>query len=69
MVFMFDVFVFAGIGLLSGVTFGTVINFGRPERAAVRDPLWRLVAWGVVGSVIGGLLALAFRFPIFYTPV
>ena len=66
---MFDVLVFAGVGVLGGVTYGTVFDVGSIQPMPPRDALWRLMAWGVIGGVIGGLLALAFRLPVFFTPV
>ena len=66
---MFDVLVFAGVGVLGGVTFGTVLYVGSIQPTPARHALWRLMVWGVIGGVIGGLLALAFRLPVFFTPV
>ena len=69
MVLMFNFVVFAGIGLLGGMTCATVMNLGRVEPASTRGDLWRLLFWGVIGAAIGALVALAYRFPVFLTPV
>ena len=66
---MVDVLVFAGVGLLGGLTFATVFGVGSIQPTPTRDVLWRLVVWGASGGVIGVLLALAFRLPVFFTPV
>jgi hypothetical protein len=66
---MFDVLVFAGVGVLGGVTFGTVLDVGSIQPTPTRHGLWRLMAWAVIGGVVGGLLALAFRLPVFFTPI
>jgi hypothetical protein len=66
---MFDVLMFAGVGVVGGVTFGTVLDVESIQPTPTRDALWRLMAWGLIGGVVGGLLALAFRLPVFFTPV
>lgn len=54
---------FSGIGLLGGVTYGTVLHVGRAHPTPKRD-----LFWGLIGAVIGGLLGLVFRLPGFFTP-
>ena len=51
------------------VTFGTVLDVGSIQPTPTRHGLWRLMVWGFIGGMIGGLLALAFRWPVFFTPV
>ena len=46
---MLDVLVFSGIGLLGGVTNGTVLHVGRAHPTPKRDLFWVLI-----GAVIGG---------------